>query len=146
MTQLITKTPKDNYFHSQLRKAGYKVTPARLAILSVLNRAKKPLNVQQIMDRLEDKKIDTATVYRNLNTLKTSGLVLHIDFQQTHALYELATKGDHHHVVCTQCDQVEDVHNCALDHMTKEALKQSNFASITNHSLEFFGLCKNCKR
>ena len=131
---------------ADLHKAGYRATPARLAILKVLSQAKKPLNIRQIMDRLEGSKIDQTTVYRNINYLKDSGLILHIDFQHTHAFYELASKGDHHHVVCTKCDRVEDVNNCDLDKMTVKALNQSNFASISNHSLEFFGVCRPCQK
>lgn len=140
-----TTTVAEDTLRAKLHNAGYKATPARLAILSVLQKSKKPLNVQNIMALLKDKTIDQATVYRNMNALTGSGLVLQIDFQRTHAFYELANKEDHHHAVCTKCQQVQDVHGCELDHMTRKALRQSGFAAINNHSLEFFGICKNCQ-
>lgn len=132
-------------FHMQLREAGQRATPARLAILAVLEKTKKPLSVEKINQKLGDKKIDYVTVYRTVNILKEIGIVRQIDLHHGHAHYELAALGDHHHVVCMKCDRIEDVDNCSVEaDMYDKALQQSGFASIAQHSLEFFGLCQQC--
>ena len=88
---------------------------------------------------------DQATVYRTMTVLKESGLIRQIDFQHGHAHFELTSLGDHHHVVCVQCDAVADVYSCDLRTMTQQALSQSGFAEIKDHTLEFFGVCRNCQ-
>lgn len=129
-----------------LRERGCKVTPARLAILNVLEKSGKPLSVEKIIHALVTKKLDKVTIYRTLATLKECHLIRQIDFQHGHAHYELSSLGDHHHAVCVKCQTVEDVTPCNLEAMTKTALKQSGFAEITEHALEFFGVCRDCQR
>jgi Fe2+ or Zn2+ uptake regulation protein len=129
-----------------LRAKAHKATPIRLAILQVLEKAGKPLSVHQLMKKLGAKiELDQATVYRTMTALKDSGLIRYIDFQHGHAHFELATLGDHHHVVCVSCHTVEDVYNCDLKTMTRQALRQSGFAEIKDHALEFFGVCQQCQ-
>ncbi|MEX2054909.1 MAG: transcriptional repressor [Candidatus Andersenbacteria bacterium] len=129
----------------QLQSRSHKATTSRLAVLTALQQTKQPLSVQRLMELLSRNHFDQATVYRTLATLKHLGLVRQIEWQHGHAHYELASLGDHHHVICRQCHSVEDVRECNLESMTRRALRQSGFAEITEHSLEFFGLCQKCK-
>ncbi len=128
-----------------LREKSCKVTPTRLAVLEVLQRAKKPMNAAQISQILGSSH-DQVTVYRTLQTLETAGIIKQITFHDRAAYYEPAAMDEHHHAVCTNCHAVEDITDCCLASMEKTALKQSNFAFITRHSLEFFGLCKRCAK
>jgi Fe2+ or Zn2+ uptake regulation protein len=131
----------------RFRQAGCKATPARLAILNILKQTGKPLSVQQIQKKLEEGMADQATVYRTVQTLQDIGLVKPIDFQHGHAHFELTFGPHHHHIVCTACGQVEDVIDCGVERMAKQALKNSkDFATIKQHSLEFFGVCRRCNR
>src|SRR5688500_13198772 len=91
-----------------LRKAGYKATPARMAILEFLNTLQKPVSVPEIIQKL-GQNIDGVTAYRTLDALKKSGIVRQIDFHHDHAYYELASLGEHHHAICTNCKRVEDI-------------------------------------
>ncbi len=127
-----------------LKQEGFKITPARVAVMALLRRTRKPLTVEDIMWRLPKKSFDLATIYRSLATLRQTGLVRQIDFQQGRALYELADQAEHHHVICTRCESMEDVRDLCTETMEQRALQQSGFAAITQHSLEFFGLCKRC--
>src|SRR5690348_15697489 len=131
-------------YRSALRSAGYKATPQRLALLSVLEKASEPLSIQEILLRCHAQSIDQATIYRTLKTLADIGLVRQVDFAHAHAHFELATGDDHHHLICTSCGRVEDVTGCDFDRLAKRALKHSSFASIDRHSLEFFGTCRKC--
>jgi|SRR3989344_2398844 len=131
-------------FTEILHEAKQRVTPARLAVLAVLEKEKRPLSVEKIISQIGEKNIDYVTAYRTITALKKVGLLKQIDFQHNHAHFELASLGDHHHVVCVQCDAVADVSSCNVDAMQKQALKESGFQEITEHSLEFFGICKQC--
>lgn len=131
-------------FTEALREAGQRVTPARVAVLTILEQEKRPLSVEKIINLIGEGNIDYVTAYRTLTMLKKSRLVRQVDFQHNHAHYELSSLGDHHHVVCVKCDRVEDVTDCHVEQMEKVALKESGFQEITQHSLEFFGVCKKC--
>lgn len=131
-------------FTDTLHSLKLRVTPSRLAVLAVLEQEKRPLSVEKIISLIGEKNIDYVTTYRTITALKKAGLVRQIDFQHNHAHFELASLGDHHHVVCVKCDKISDVENCNLDAMQKKALRESGFQDITEHSLEFFGVCKKC--
>ncbi|MEX1997933.1 MAG: Fur family transcriptional regulator [Candidatus Andersenbacteria bacterium] len=132
-------------FRKLLHAKSYKATPSRLAMLALLSRVTKPLSVPDIRKRLGGKHYDQATVYRTLLMLKKMGIVKQIDFQHGMSYYELSARGDHHHVICTTCERIEDVQECCVVGMDSLVLQQSGFAEITQHSLEFFGICKRCK-
>lgn len=132
------------YFRTLLRQRSHKVTPARLALLSLLEKIHRPLTVETIMRRLAPHRFDQATIYRTLALLKHSGLVRQVDFHQGHAWYELAGQSEHHHAICTGCGRLEDITDCCADSLDTIALQQSGFAQIKTHALEFFGVCKNC--
>lgn len=129
-----------------LKKAGIRLTVPRIRIFSVLQKASYPMSIEDVKKHKDAKEIDTVTVYRTLEAFKRNGLVVQIDFRLGRALYEFVEeKRDHHHIVCTSCSKVEDFTGCEYQPLAKHALKQSkDFARITSHSLEFFGLCTPC--
>jgi len=59
--------------------------------------------------------------------------------------FELPTD-HHHHLVCTGCNTIKKV--VIGRHLQKEEkqLEKDNEFVITNHSIEFFGLCRNCRK
>jgi Fe2+ or Zn2+ uptake regulation protein len=134
-------------FRPLLRRAGYKATPARLAILSAFKRASLPPSAQEIIDSLKGR-FDQATVYRAVRQLKAAGIIRQIDLRHNHAHYELiGTNDDHHHLVCMRCGKIEDVTGCGVEDMYQNLLgRTKSFADIRQHSLEFYGTCKICER
>ncbi len=129
-----------------LRKSGYKATPSRLAILGLMEKTKRPMSAQGIIDSLP-RDTDQATVYRTLKSLKGKGIIKQIDLRHNHAHYELADLAEHHHLVCMQCGKIEDVHHCGIEDIQGIVLKGSkHFSEIKQHALEFYGTCKTCAR
>lgn len=121
-----------------------KATPGHLAILSFIQKSKKPISAQDVIDGIE-KKLDPATVYRCVAKLKNNGLIRQIDLRQNNAHYELFDIEHHHHAICTNCGKIEDISDCNLEDIYSSlANKTKNFAKINQHSLEFYGLCKKC--
>jgi len=134
-------------FRTILHRKGYKATPARVALLTTLSAAAKPLSVEDIIEKLKTSAPDIATVYRAVKEMKKSGLIRQVDLQHSHAHYELVDAKDHHHFVCTQCGRVVDFKGCNLENMIATALKNTpGFAKVTEHSLELFGLCAQCAK
>jgi Fur family ferric uptake transcriptional regulator len=131
----------------QLHSMGSRATPGRLEVLSVLEKADRPLNVEEIKKRLKGDSLDQATVYRIINALRDGGLIRQIDFLKTHAYFELSDKHDHHHLICVQCQKIEDFTGCNFQSIVQKALKNSKqFKTVTQHSLELFGLCNTCSK
>ncbi len=129
----------------QLKTAGLKITGARLELLDILKHAKKPLSIKEIARQMGQRKPDMVTLYRNAESLQNLGLVKQINFQDRQAYFEL-TDSHHHHLICEECGKISDVADCNIQNIQKEILKKSNFNKINRHSLEFFGLCKKCKK
>ncbi len=141
------KNKQGNRFSKMLHDAGMKATPARIAILEILDSAKFPLSPAKILKHMPRSNTDQATVYRTLNSLRIAGKVRQIDLEHGHAHFEMAERPEHHHVVCTNCGKVADFEGCVSDSMIADALKQTKeFASIDHHALELFGLCKTCAK
>ncbi len=124
---------------------GLKQTKPRLGILESLKRAAKPVDVRYLENYLKEKKIkvDQATIYRILTLFSQKGLVKKIELKEGKFRYEI-TGSDHHHIICESCGKIDDISDCSLESIEKDIAKKKGF-SIKSHSLEFYGLCKNCK-
>ncbi len=131
-----------------LKQRGYKVTPARLAILEIFTKSKFPLTAEIVYKELrrnkQNKDINEATIYRTIALLEEGNILTKVDFRKESAFFELK-KEHHHHIACLKCDAVEDFKNKAIERALGEiARSSSKFINIKEHSLELFGLCKNC--
>jgi Fe2+ or Zn2+ uptake regulation protein len=144
--------PKLDPSKETLRKSGYKATPPRIAIMGMFAKNKHPLSAQGVVEHLRAErgrtaKIDQATVYRTLKSLKEKGILRTVDLRHNHAHYELATLGDHHHIICLRCGKIEDVPHHGVEAMERTIIQNSkHFAEIRQHALEFYGICKACAR
>jgi Fur family ferric uptake transcriptional regulator len=131
-------------FKDILRKSGYKATHARLAILEIFAKVKRPMSAHAVIKMLP-KNVDQATVYRTFKSLSEKGIIRQIDLRHNHAHYELADLAEHHHLICTQCGRIEDVRHCSIEEIQSNILRSSKyFAEIRQHALEFYGICKKC--
>jgi len=134
----------DGLMRKILKEKGYKATPARLAILEVLSKNKLPMDAESIFKKLKNKKINEATVYRTLSSLEEGEILKRVDLRKNSAYFELNTE-HHHHIVCTNCNELEDFENKEIEKVLEHiVLKSSKFKNIKEHSLELFGLCRAC--
>ncbi len=131
----------------ELRDAALKATPARLAILELLEKTDKPLDVATIIEflRKHDIQADQATVFRIVNMFTERGLTKQIQLQEGKFRYELAAKTDHHHLVCLKCGDIQDISDCNISGLEKDIEKKKGF-KVLSHALEFFGACSSCQK
>jgi Fur family ferric uptake transcriptional regulator len=129
----------------QLKKAGYKLTPARLAITEVLETNPEHLSHDEILE--EGKKLyarlSRATVYRTLELLVELRLVRPIYLNEPTQRF-VSAAGGHHHLVCSSCGQTFEFDHCTVQQLAQELAERFSF-QIQNHLLEFQGLCKGCQ-
>ena len=132
---------------SELHEAELKATPARLAVLELLEKTETPIDVATITDYLKKNEIkaDQATVFRIINMFTQKGLTKQIQLNEGKFRYELTSKPDHHHLICQKCGTIEDISDCAVGDLEKDIEKKKNF-KIVSHSLEFYGMCKDCQQ
>ncbi len=129
-----------------LQTKGLRNTKGRSDVLKVLEDEKVPVDVSHIQQHLDEKavRVDPATVYRILDAFYKNGIVQRFDFQEGKFRYEIASKQDHHHLICESCGSIEDISDCNIKELEKEIGKKKGFL-VKRHSLEFFGLCKDCQ-
>lgn len=137
----------DHDCKNELNEVELRATPARLALMELLESTDKPVDVQTMIGFLERRgiKADPATVFRIVNMFTEKGLTKQIQLQEGKARYELATQSDHHHLVCTKCGDIQDISDCNIGALEKDIEKRKGF-KVTSHSLEFFGICQSCQR
>ena len=141
----MAKYSKEELTH-MLQGVDLRITDHRLAVLSYLSKVKQPVTVYEIIDVLRKKhNIDQATVYRNLSSLHESGLIRRLDFNHGHAHYELETGRASHQIVCGSCETIEKIEGMSIEETVKKMLKKSKkFKNVTTHSVEIYGVCRNC--
>lgn len=124
---------------------NFKITPARSAISDFLLRSSAPVDVEEIINYFKVKKLKTnkVTIYRNLNSLFKNGLIDRLEFGEGKYRYEFK-KNHHHHLICTKCQSVAEVEGEAFQDMENRFYNDKQFL-VKSHSLEFFGICKNCQ-
>ena len=133
----------------KLKNKGYRFSEVRNLILTSLDNNKRPLSVTDFQQSLKLKKVSAnkTTIYRELDSLKKEGIILELQLKGNKRWYELSSRDHHHHIICVDCDKVEDFAGCDSKNLVNKALKQApDFAEITNHTVDFFGLCKSCAK
>ncbi len=148
------KNPKK--WEHRFREMGMRFTEPRRVILEVLGNTVEHLSAEEIYMRVYKKhpNIGLTTVYRNLYTLERMGIVTKFHFGDGCHRYELIEghkKPDHHHhLVCTGCKRIidyDDFMDEEIEYIKKveKALSRKHSFDITDHVIQFYGLCKKCK-
>lgn len=144
------------WWYGRFRGCGYRLTVPREVILGVLSKTSGHLSAEDIYLAVHKvyPAIGLTTIYRTLELLVQMGLVFKFNFGDKRARYELAegSKGirHHHHLVCTHCGKVMDYTDFIdeevelLNQIEKGLSKKFNF-KITNHLIQFYGLCEKCQ-
>jgi Fur family transcriptional regulator, ferric uptake regulator len=131
--------------HPDLRRAGLKVTGPRLKILEILaNEALgSHLSAEAIYRRLlvQATDIGLGTVYRVLGQFEAAGLITRHHFDGETAVYEL-NRGEHHdHVVCMDCNRVEEFTDDEIESLQSKAAQRLGF-EVIDHALILYGRCR----
>ena len=130
----------------KLKDSGHRITPQRLAIVRVLAESEDHPSVENIHDRIEKDfpTMSLATVYKNVELIKSLGEVLELGFPDGSNRYDGNKPNPHPHLICTKCKKILDPDLASLDEMQKEVALETNF-TILYHRLDFFGVCSRCK-
>lgn len=128
-----------------LRKRGYRLTPQRHMILSVIQEANKHLSVEQITERVQqyNPHVSLSTVYRTLELLKTLDLIRESHLPGEPPYYETAEGYAHHHLVCRRCHTTIHLDETLLGDLHEKLQAKYHFHNLTL-DLMAVGYCSQC--
>jgi Fe2+ or Zn2+ uptake regulation protein len=127
----------------QFRAQGLKVTPQRECIFSVLegNDAHPTADAVFAEARRRMPTMSLKTVYQTLNDLAEMGEVHLLELGTGSGRFDPNVE-PHHHLVCTRCGKVRDLHADFPDVTIPTALRQG--FSLGTPEVVFRGLCASC--
>lgn len=139
-----------------LKKKGFRITRPRRLVVELLDRTDKALSAYEIKDELDKSKesADVVSIYRILDCLEENGLIhrvlntgkvskCHLDHEDHCELEQ--SEHCHHLLICKQCGTIEEIHCEGVEDLIRGVAQKSDF-TITEHRLEFSGICKGCRR
>lgn len=144
------------WWHENFRDRGYRLTEPRQAVLNVLSDTSDHLSAEDVYFEIHKThpNIGLTTVYRTLELIVQMGIASKFDFGDGRLRYELSDgpggPRHHHHLVCTSCGRIIDYTEYIEKEMellkqTEEGLSRKFNFKITNHIIQFYGLCDKCR-
>ena len=133
---------------SMLRQQGYKLTPQRRAMLSVIALSRDHFTPTDIHNRVcqEHPDIGLVTVYRTLHIFAELGFICEVHTGGSRRSYVMRRPSEHHHhLICSHCGLVIDFADCDLGELEQRLSQETGF-EIESHLLEFSGCCRNCRK
>lgn len=129
-----------------LRDKGFKVTPQRLAIYSMLSGTKAHPNAEMIFNELQPHypTMSLATVYKTMDILSQLGLVQVLNTGEDSFRYDANTMS-HPHIRCTECGCVDDLEEINDEEFLAQVRKSTSY-QITGRQFYFYGVCPKCQK
>ena len=131
-------------WQAELRARGYRLTPQRQLVLEAvesLGHATPEDVLQHVQQR--SSAVNASTVYRTLDVLERTGLVKHAHLGHGAPTYHPATAPAHVHLVCRDCDVVQEIDISVAGSLVAALKQQRGFETDVNH-LTVFGRCADC--
>jgi Fe2+ or Zn2+ uptake regulation protein len=128
-----------------LRATGRRVTTPRLLVHRCVRARDRHLTAEQVYAELAEQmpSLSAATVYETLDLLDELGLIRRVSTPRGATTYD-SRVGDHHHLVCRACGQMEDlevsIDTGAAENAARAAGFAPDFAQLT-----VSGLCSACR-
>ena len=131
---------------SVLRRAGQKVTPQRLMVLTALRHRDGHATAAEIYAQLRATYpyVDISTVYRTLSSLKDLRLITETDMGTGDLAYEWREATPHHHLICEKCGQVAELDHRYMVDLGRAVRGAYGFQANLDH-FAIFGLCRECQ-
>ncbi len=121
-----------------------RLTTQRQIILEELGKVTTHPTANEVYDMVRKRlpRIGLGTIYRNLELMAESGIILKLEVGGTQKRFD-ATVETHYHIRCTGCGRVDDIDIEVQEKINEIAAKSCDY-KILGHHIEFSGICKNC--
>lgn len=124
------------------------MTTQREQVAEALFAAGGHLSVEDVEQQLRgrDLHVGKATIYRTLDLLADSGMIVERDFGEGFRRYERVPGHPHHeHLICLRCGKVVEFQNDRLERMKSLIADEYGFRH-SHHRLEIYGVCRECQQ
>ena len=120
------------------------VTELRKAILEIVENSDTPMMAKAVHEKM-NKKPDLSTVYRALEYFLNEKRLIKIYLNNKGQFFYSSRKSPGHFIICKQCSLIVSFDSCPAKSIENEIENQFGF-TISDHILQFVGLCKTCSR
>jgi Fur family ferric uptake transcriptional regulator len=134
-------------FRAYLREHNLPITRQRALIAEVVLASDRHLSVEDVTQELRSRggHAGLATVYRTIELLVRSGLVVERDFGEGFRRFEPARDvPQHEHLLCTQCGRVTEFRDERLERITTLVAETRGYLR-QRHRLVIYGVCEACR-
>jgi Fe2+ or Zn2+ uptake regulation protein len=139
-----------SWYKKLFKKKGYKfTTQKRIVLLEIIN-ANTHLSVNEIYDKIKDRNVGLATVYRSLKLFNELDIIKQINIGNV-SYYEMkifSGKPLHIHFKCSNCDSIIDIDNKYLNleyiKLNKKVEEENNL-QVNDVNIMLIGVCSKCK-
>jgi len=137
----------DQSWERQLREQGKRITSVCRAVVGVLKSSYEALCLAQVKMRLEKRGVraDETTVFRQLESLTSAGVLEKTDIQGKRTYYEFSSR-HHHHFVCNTCRKSQCLEENAVSDAVRamERILNRSGARVDSHVFSLSGKCREC--
>ena len=134
-------------FKDLIRENKLKLSHPRFLIYQELSSSGNSLGPQDLYRSLRHKgrKIGLTSIYRCLDLFESLGIAFKIT-DRPNMKYKLCESDDHHHhIVCKGCGEVVELNFCNISDWSKQVTESTGY-EVTEHQLNFYGFCRDCRR
>ena len=123
-----------------------RLTTQRQIILEELAKVTSHPTANEVYDMVRKRlpRIGLGTVYRNLDLMADSGVILKLEVGGTQKRFD-ATIYPHYHIRCSSCGKVDDIDIPVQLHINAAAAAASCY-EVLGHHIEFSGVCQDCQQ
>lgn len=123
-----------------------RLTTQRQIILEELAKVKTHPTASELYDMVRKRlpRIGLGTVYRNLELMADSGMIVKIEVGGTQKRFDAITDS-HYHIRCSSCGKVDDIDVPVTKDLVTQAADTTAY-QILGHHVEFTGICGDCQK
>ncbi|MEV5484313.1 MULTISPECIES: Fur family transcriptional regulator [Streptomyces] len=131
----------------RLRGRGWRMTAQRRVVAEVLDGEHVHFTADEVLARAAARlpEISRATVYNTLGELVSLGEVSEVATDGRAKRYDPNAHRPHHHLVCSRCDAIRDVHPDGDLLADLPASERFGF-TVREAEVTYRGLCPDCAR
>jgi Fur family transcriptional regulator, peroxide stress response regulator len=136
---------EDKDFIATLRAYGLQVTYQRLAVYQALYFTREHPSAEVVYQQIRKRfpMISLGTVYKTLERFHSVGLIQKVSPLTEVARYDAVTSS-HIHMVCLECESIEDVDEPMTE--LKLELAERNGFRVMRQQVLFQGYCAQCRK
>lgn len=130
-----------------LEQNGYRLTPARRAVVQAVAASSRAITPLQVYDRARKQHhmLGLVSVYRTLEKLEQLGLIMRVHQPEGCQAFVSASHGHQHLLLCSRCGRTAFFEGDDLQPLIRSISRRTGY-SIDEHWLQLFGLCQDCQQ